>query len=70
MRVTAACPEDLISDARHLAMVLGFGPEDADTYGEASWQDAAGNLYACASWICIESWVLAALIAAFAAVGA
>jgi hypothetical protein len=30
-------------------MVMGYGPDDAQTYGALNWQDAAGNLYACAS---------------------
>jgi len=30
-------------------MVLGYGPDDTETYVALSWQDAAGNLYACAS---------------------
>jgi len=30
-------------------MVLGYGPDDAETYGELNWNDAGGNLYACAS---------------------
>jgi len=30
-------------------MLLGFGPDDALTYGALNWQDAAGNIYACAS---------------------
>jgi hypothetical protein len=30
-------------------MVLGYGPDDAATYGELNWLDTAGNLYACAS---------------------
>lgn len=49
MRVTIACPEALIRDANQLALCLGLGPEDAQTYGEAVWQDAAGNRYAVAS---------------------
>lgn len=49
MRVTIACPAALIPDARHLAMVLGYGPADADTYTTADWRDGEGNLYACAS---------------------
>ena len=49
MRITIACPEDLRDDANELAMVLGYGPEDAQTYGALNWQDAEGNLYACAS---------------------
>ena len=49
MRITIACPDALRDDANQIAMVLGFGPADAETYGELNWQDADGNLYACAS---------------------
>ena len=49
MRITIACPATLRSDANQLAMVLGYGPSDAETYGELNWQDAVGNIYACAS---------------------
>jgi len=49
MRLTIACPEALRDDANQLAMVLGYGPSDAETYGELNWQDVDGNLYACAS---------------------
>jgi len=49
MRLTIACPDALRDDANQLAMVLGYGPSDAETYGELNWQDAGGNLYACAS---------------------
>jgi len=49
MRITIACPATLLSDANQLAMVLGYRPSDAETYGELNWQDAGGNLYACAS---------------------
>ena len=51
MRVTIACPEALIGDANQLALCLGLGPEDAQTYGAAIWQDVAGNRYAVASAI-------------------
>ena len=49
MRLTIACPEALRDDANQLAMVLGYGPSDAETYGSLNWLDTAGNLYACAS---------------------
>jgi len=49
MRLTIACPDALRDDANNLAMVLGYGPDDALTYGGLNWQDAGGNLYACAS---------------------
>ena len=42
MRLTIACPLALRDDANNLAMVLGYRPDDAETY-------AGGNLYACAS---------------------
>ena len=51
IRVTIACPEALIGDASQLALCLGLGPEDAQTYGAACWLDAAGNRYAVASAI-------------------
>ena len=44
IRITVACPEALIADANHLAMVLAQGPEDGETYGQPGWQDAEGNL--------------------------
>jgi hypothetical protein len=49
MRLTIACPEALRDDANQLAMVLGFGPDDVQTYVALNWQDVDGNLYACAS---------------------
>ena len=49
MRLTIACPADLRSDANNLAMILGYGPSDAETYVALNWQDADGNLYAAAS---------------------
>jgi len=49
MRLTIACPDALRDDANQFAMVLGFGPDDVQTYVALNWQDAGGNLYACAS---------------------
>ena len=49
MRITIACPDALRDDANKLAMVLGYRPDDAETYVGLNWQDAGGNLYACAS---------------------
>ena len=43
MRLTIACPGALRDDANQLAMVLGYGPDDAETYGELNWQDAGGQ---------------------------
>jgi len=57
MRITIACPDALRDDANKLAMVLGYGPSDAETYGELNWQDAGGNLYACASLTVSDAFV-------------
>ena len=60
MRLTIACPDALRDDANNLAMVLGYGPADALTYGALKWQDAAGNLYACASLSVSDAFTTAA----------
>ena len=60
MRITIACPEALRDDANNLAMVLGYRPDDAETYVGLNWQDAGGNLYACASLIVSDAFTTAA----------
>jgi len=60
MRLTIACPEALRDDANQLAMVLGYGPSDAETYVALNWQDAGGNLYACASLIVSDTFTTTA----------
>ena len=57
MRLTIACPDALRDDANNLAMVLGYRPDDAETYVGLNWQDAGGNLYACASLIVSDAFV-------------
>jgi len=60
MRLTIACPDALRDDANNLAMVLGYGPSDAETYVALNWQDAGGNLYACASLTVSDTFTTAA----------
>jgi len=60
MRLTIPCPDALRADGNHFAMALGSGPADALTYGELNWQDAGGNLYACASLIVSDAFTTAA----------
>ena len=60
MRITIPCPDALRADGNHFAMALGSGPADALTYGELNWQDAGGNLYACASLIVSDAFTTAA----------
>lgn len=61
IRVTIACPEALIGDANQLALCLGFGSEDAHTYGAACWLDAEGNRYAVASTLVEDGFAADAL---------
>ena len=60
MRLTIACPDALRDDANNLAMILGYGLGDALTYGGLNWQDAGGNLYACASLTVSDAFTTAA----------
>ena len=43
MRLTIACPDAVRDDANNLAMVLGYRPDDAETYVGLNWQDAGGQ---------------------------
>jgi len=60
VRLTIACPATIRSDANNLAMVLGYRPDDAETYVGVNWQDAGGNLYACASLIVSDAFTTTA----------
>lgn len=61
MRITAACPEALVSDANNLAMCLAYSAADGETYRlPCGWRDAEGNLYSAASWDASEEWIAAA----------
>ena len=60
MRITIACPDALRDDANQLAMVLGYGPSDVETYVALNWQYAGGNLYACASLIVSDAFTTTA----------
>lgn len=58
--ITVACPDAMIADANQLARVLGYGPDDDQTYGEPLWQDADGNRYAVSSGLVSEAFPAAA----------
>lgn len=60
IRVTIACPEALIGDANQLALCLGYGEADAQTYGAPAWQDSVGNFYAVASALVSETFAATA----------
>ena len=57
MRITAAAPAALVSDAIQYAMCLGFSEPDGQTYNGLNWQDAQGNLYAAASFEARDEWI-------------
>ena len=50
-KATIAVPVGLIPDANQLAICLGESSVDDQTFTTASYQDAAGNLYAVASTV-------------------
>lgn len=60
IRITIACPKGLTADANALASVLGNGPEDARTFGDARWQNQ-GALFALASQDVGEGWLEAVI---------
>ena len=60
MRITITCPEGLIPDANQFARALGTSAADGETFGLASWRDAAGNAYAVASGIFSDGFPAAA----------
>ena len=63
MRITIACPDALRGDANNLAMVLGYRPDDVQTYVALNWQDVDGNLYAVASLPVSDTFTTAAQVA-------
>lgn len=50
-RMTLAVPEAFISQANQLALIVGENAADVNTFTEADWQDADGNLYAVCSTV-------------------
>ena len=60
IRITIICPEAHVGDANQLAMALGEGPADGQTFGAAVWQDGAGAGHAVASLQVSPGWLAAA----------
>jgi hypothetical protein len=48
-RLTLAVPESLVDAANNLSLIMGRSTADINTFTQATWQDASGNLYAVAS---------------------
>jgi hypothetical protein len=55
--IPTAVPETLTADANQLAMVWGEGPADAFTWGDALFQDEAGNRYTVRHLWATEAWI-------------
>lgn len=49
--ILIAIPERLMTQANHLACIMGESSADIETFHQAGWQDADGNLYAVASTV-------------------
>lgn len=45
-RITVAAPESMLEKANHLALLIGESADDINTFGNPSYQDQGGNLYA------------------------
>ena len=50
-RMTMAVAQSLIDKANQLALIAGESPDDVNTFTNANWQDASGNLYAVCSTV-------------------
>jgi hypothetical protein len=48
-RLTLAVPESLMDKANNLSLIMGRSTADINTFAQATWQDASGNLYAVCS---------------------
>lgn len=49
IRITIACPENLIADANQFALCVGNTVSDMETFGPARWEDQTGARFALAS---------------------
>ena len=57
IRLTLLCPAAMMSDANHLMMALGSGPEDGRSFAAANWQTAKGGRFAAASILTGSDWI-------------
>jgi hypothetical protein len=56
-RATIAVPKNLINQANQLACIMGESSADINTFTNADYQDAAGNLYAVSSAVVTDSFI-------------
>lgn len=56
IEITIACPDTMIADANHLAMVLGEGPADGLTFPDPDWHGPGGH-YAVAAVEVTDEWL-------------
>lgn len=48
-RITLVAPEQYMDIANQLALIMGESPDDVNTFTQANWQDADGNLHSVCS---------------------
>lgn len=60
INILTAAPEAKLANANQLAMVLGEGPADVNTWGHLIHQDAQGNRYSVRNLWVPMAWVAAA----------
>jgi len=58
-RVTIAAPESLMTEANHLACIMGESAADIETFKVANYQDAQGSLYAVCSTVVTDTFMQA-----------
>ena len=58
-RVTIAAPESMMTEANHLACIMGESAADIETFKSANYQDSAGNLYAVCSTVVTDTFMAA-----------
>ncbi|MCK0141184.1 hypothetical protein [Aliiroseovarius sp. F20344] len=60
LRITIACPEELIGDANQFALCVGSSAADAQTFSQAIWEIKQGDRFALASLLAGDSFPVAA----------
>ena len=58
-RVTIAAPASQLTEANHLACLMGESAADIETFKAANYQDAQGNLYALCSTVVTDTFMQA-----------
>lgn len=55
IRITIACPSEMIADANQFALCIGNTAADSSTFTTATWENEAGRSFALASLLASET---------------